>query len=66
MATRPYLVVKSRVLVPSLMGCVQFGNHLRGFNASIFGEGLGNDLQGVGKALNGVLFQACTGLCEKI
>ena len=56
MATRPYLVVKPRVLVPSLMGCIQFGNHLRGFNAGIFGEGLGNDLQGVGKALNGVLF----------
>lgn len=48
------------------MGSVQFGDNFRGFDASIFREGPGNDLQRLRKFLDSVLFKACTRLGENI
>ena len=61
-----YLIVKSRILVPTLVGSVQFRDDFRGFHAGIFREGPGNDLKRLGKFLDSVLFKACTCLCKKI
>ena len=61
-----YLIVKSRILVPTLVGSVQFGDNFRGFDAGIFRESPGNDLQRLGKFLDSVLFKACTCLGENI
>lgn len=44
------------------MGSVQLGDHFSSFDAGIFGQGLGNDFQSLGKFLDSVLIKACTGL----
>ena len=40
---RLYLVIKSSIFVPTLVGSVQFGDQFCGLHACIFREGLGND-----------------------
>ena len=59
-----YLVIKASIFVPTLVGSFEFRYQLCGLHASIFREGPGNDLQGFGKFVDGILFKACTSLTE--
>ena len=59
-----YLVIKASIFVPTLVGSFEFRYQLCGLYASIFREGPGNDLQGFGKFVDGILFKACTSLTE--
>ena len=59
-----YLVIKASIFIPTLVGSFELRYQLCGLHASIFREGPGNDLQGFGKFVDGILFKACTSLTE--
>ena len=63
-STTLYLVIKASIFIPTMVGSFELRYQLCGLHASIFCEGPGNDLQGFGKFVDGILFKACTSLTE--